>query len=143
MVLSRSYGLALEGLFMTNVLVLNSSALGAASVSQATRARCRVEAAGNRRIAQHRDARHRGQSVAASDRRPRRSIGRGTPANDAQAKAQALSNELIAELQAADILILGAPMYNFGIPSTLKAWFDHVLRRGVTFRYGRRAMWGF
>lgn len=57
------------------------------------------------------------------------------PVNEAQAAAQALSNELIAELKAADTVIIGAPMYNFGIPSTLKAWFDHVLRAGITFRY--------
>jgi FMN-dependent NADH-azoreductase len=42
---------------------------------------------------------------------------------------------LIEELRAADVLVIGAPMYNFGIPSTLKAWFDHVLRARVTFRY--------
>ena len=53
----------------------------------------------------------------------------------AQAAAYARSNELIAELQAADTIVIGAPMYNFGIPSTLKAWFDHVLRAGVTFSY--------
>mgnify|MGYP000055597717 CR=1 FL=1 len=55
--------------------------------------------------------------------------------NDMQAKAQALSDELIAELKAADLLVIGAPMYNFGIPSTLKAWFDYVLRAGITFSY--------
>ena len=42
---------------------------------------------------------------------------------------------LIRELQAAECLVLGVPMYNFGIPSPLKAWFDHVARAGVTFRY--------
>lgn len=47
----------------------------------------------------------------------------------------ALSNTLVAELSAADLLVIGSPMYNFGITSTLKAWFDHVLRAGVTFRY--------
>jgi FMN-dependent NADH-azoreductase len=57
------------------------------------------------------------------------------PANAAQAAAQALSEELIAELQAADVLVIGAPMYNFGIASTLKTWFDYVLRAGITFRY--------
>ena len=46
-----------------------------------------------------------------------------------------LSDRLIAELQEADLVVIGAPMYNFGIPSTLKAWFDHVLRARVTFRY--------
>ncbi|MGX1500104.1 FMN-dependent NADH-azoreductase [Labrenzia sp. MBR-25] len=55
--------------------------------------------------------------------------------NEAQATAQALSDELIAELKAADLIVMGAPMYNFGIPSTLKAWFDYVLRAGVTFSY--------
>jgi FMN-dependent NADH-azoreductase len=58
------------------------------------------------------------------------------PANAAQAAAQALSDELIGELKAADVVVIGAPMYNFGISSTLKTWFDHVLRAGVTFRYG-------
>jgi FMN-dependent NADH-azoreductase len=50
-------------------------------------------------------------------------------------RALALSNELIAELKDADVIVIGAPMYNFGMPSTLKAWFDHVLRAGITFRY--------
>jgi FMN-dependent NADH-azoreductase len=47
----------------------------------------------------------------------------------------ALSDELIAELEAADTIVLAVPMYNFSIPSTLKAWIDHVARRGRTFRY--------
>lgn len=46
-----------------------------------------------------------------------------------------LSNTLIAELQQADHLVLALPMYNFGVPSALKAWFDHLARVGVTFRY--------
>lgn len=45
------------------------------------------------------------------------------------------SDQLIRELQAADTLVLGVPMYNFGIPSVLKAYFDHVARAGITFRY--------
>ncbi|MDP9502196.1 FMN-dependent NADH-azoreductase [Pseudomonas protegens] len=45
------------------------------------------------------------------------------------------SNELTEELLAADVLVMAAPMYNFAIPSTLKAWLDHVLRAGVTFKY--------
>ena len=47
----------------------------------------------------------------------------------------ACSDALIAELRAADVIVLGLPMYNFGVPSTLKAYFDHVARAGVTFRY--------
>ena len=45
------------------------------------------------------------------------------------------SDEAIAELLAADTIVIGAPLYNFGIPSTLKAWIDHVARAGVTFSY--------
>ena len=45
------------------------------------------------------------------------------------------SDELIRELEQADIVVIGVPMYNFGIPSTLKAWIDHVARAGKTFKY--------
>lgn len=50
-------------------------------------------------------------------------------------QALARSNELTDEVLAADVLVLAAPMYNFAIPSTLKAWLDHVLRAGITFKY--------
>ena len=50
----------------------------------------------------------------------------------AQAEATALQEELIAELAAADTLLLGVPMYNFSIPSALKAWLDHVVVFGRT-----------
>jgi FMN-dependent NADH-azoreductase len=61
-----------------------------------------------------------------------------TPAAQQTADEQAAlarSNTLTDELLAADVLVLAAPMYNFAIPSTLKAWLDHVLRAGVTFKY--------
>lgn len=45
------------------------------------------------------------------------------------------SDALIAELQAADEIVLGLPLYNLGLPSTLKSYFDHVARAGITFRY--------
>ena len=47
----------------------------------------------------------------------------------------AYSDALIEELRQADEIVIGLPMYNFGVPSTLKAWFDHIARAGVTFRY--------
>jgi FMN-dependent NADH-azoreductase len=47
----------------------------------------------------------------------------------------AYSDDLIAELRQAEVLVLGLPMYNFGIPSQLKAYFDHIARAGETFRY--------
>ncbi len=47
----------------------------------------------------------------------------------------AYGDALIAELQSADTIVVGLPMYNFGVPSTLRAYFDHVARAKVTFRY--------
>ncbi|MFC5547433.1 FMN-dependent NADH-azoreductase [Massilia aerilata] len=61
-----------------------------------------------------------------------------TPADQrspAQAARVALDDALIAEVQAADVVVIGAPMYNFGMPVQLKAWFDAIARAGVTFRY--------
>jgi FMN-dependent NADH-azoreductase len=52
-----------------------------------------------------------------------------------QVEAAALSEALIAELEAADFVVIATPMYNFSIPSTLKSWIDHVARAGRTFRY--------
>ena len=49
-----------------------------------------------------------------------------------QAEAMVLSDNLIEELASADLLVLAVPMHNFGIPSTLKAWIDHVVRAGAT-----------
>ncbi len=53
----------------------------------------------------------------------------------AEAEALALSDILLAELEAADVLVLAVPMHNFGVPSTLKAWIDHVVRPGRAFSY--------
>ena len=55
--------------------------------------------------------------------------------NESQQAAVAYSDALIAELQSADVIVLGLPMYNLGIPSVLKAWIDQVMRAGITFRY--------
>ena len=52
-----------------------------------------------------------------------------------QAARVALDDALIAEVQAADVLVLGVPMYNFGVPAQLKNWIDAIARAGVTFRY--------
>ncbi|NNE79849.1 MAG: FMN-dependent NADH-azoreductase [Silicimonas sp.] len=58
---------------------------------------------------------------------------------DARTKAQTdaleLSDQLIAEVQGADVLVIGMPIYNFGVPATLKTWIDQISRAGVTFRY--------
>jgi FMN-dependent NADH-azoreductase len=60
----------------------------------------------------------------------------------AQSKALALSDALIDELSAADVVVIAAPMYNFGLPSTLKAWIDHVVRAQRTFAYTKDGIQG-
>jgi FMN-dependent NADH-azoreductase len=53
----------------------------------------------------------------------------------AQHATVAYSDTLIDELKQADVIVFGLPMYNFGVPSQLKAYFDHIARAGVTFKY--------
>ena len=53
----------------------------------------------------------------------------------AQAARVAVDDATIAEVQAADVVVIGVPMYNFGVPVQLKAWIDAIARAGVTFRY--------
>jgi FMN-dependent NADH-azoreductase len=57
---------------------------------------------------------------------------------EAQRAALAQSDVLVAELFAADVLVIGVPIYNFGVPAALKAWVDLVARARVTFRYTER-----
>lgn len=61
-----------------------------------------------------------------------------TPPEQRSEREQALAREsdpLIEEVEAADVIVIAAPMYNFAIPSTLKSWIDHITRAGRTFRY--------
>jgi FMN-dependent NADH-azoreductase len=53
-----------------------------------------------------------------------------------QAQTVKLSDTLVDEVEAADVIVIGAPMYNFSVPSTLKAYIDHIARAGRTFKYG-------
>ncbi|XDA99153.1 NAD(P)H-dependent oxidoreductase [Sulfitobacter sp. LCG007] len=62
----------------------------------------------------------------------------GEARDAAQKDVLALSDELVGELEAADIVVIGLPIYNFGVPATLKAWVDLVARAGVTFRYSEQ-----
>lgn len=60
------------------------------------------------------------------------------PANERTAEQHelaAIADELIAELQAADMIVFGVPIYNFGMPASVKAWADLVARAGTTFKY--------
>ncbi len=61
-----------------------------------------------------------------------------TPAADRtadQMQRLALSDSLVEELQRADVVVIGLPIYNFGVPAALKAWVDQIARAGVTFQY--------
>ena len=58
------------------------------------------------------------------------------PVADASDPAARAGNAMLDEFLAADVVVIGAPMYNFSIPSTLKAWIDRVAVAGRTFRYG-------
>jgi FMN-dependent NADH-azoreductase len=123
-----------KGMDMNSILIVTSSANGAQSLSS--------------RLAEEHAARlaaaHPGASIV------RRDVGsdpiphltsatvaaiKSEPESAAERAARALSDTLVAELFAADLVVIASPMYNFGISSTLKAWFDHVLRAGTTFRY--------
>ena len=120
---------------MTKLLIVDSAATGSQSVSR------RLTGA----VAEAFQAREAGVEIV------RRDIGadpvphlteetgfaiRGAePQSDAARAAVQLSDALIREVQEADVIVIGAPMYNFGMPSTLKAWFDHLLRARITFRY--------
>jgi FMN-dependent NADH-azoreductase len=117
-----------------NILNIRSSATGAASVSNqlADRFLDTLRAA------------HPGATVTVRDvgaqplpHLTAETVGaiRGAAVSEAEQSALALSDALVAELAAADLVVIGSPMYNFGMSSTLKAWFDHVLRAGLTFRY--------
>ncbi len=117
---------------MTNVLIVDSAATGTASVSRRL-----TDALADRLAAAGAEVVRRDVGADPVPQLTSETVGaiRGTAETDAGRRTLALSDRLVAELQAADTIVIGAPRYNFGIPSTLKAWFDHVLRSRVTFRY--------
>jgi FMN-dependent NADH-azoreductase len=68
-----------------------------------------------------------------------------TPEADRSQEQQAvveLADQLLAEVKAADVIVIGLPMYNFSVPSQLKSWFDHLARAGVTFQYTETGVQG-
>ncbi|GHG85952.1 FMN-dependent NADH-azoreductase [Pseudodonghicola xiamenensis] len=120
---------------MTNILRIDSSIKGEASVSQKLLDRTQDKLL----------AAHPGAQVVTRD------LSAGVPAidgawigaiftpaesrNAGQAEIAAYSDALLAEVRAADVLLIGLPVYNFSAPGQLKAWFDHLARKGETFRY--------
>jgi FMN-dependent NADH-azoreductase len=92
--------------------------------------------------ASHPDAKLLMREVAAADAVPHLTserfgafIAKPEERTDAQHAVVAYSDALIDELKRADIVVIGLPMYNFGVPSQLKAYFDHIARAGATFKY--------
>jgi FMN-dependent NADH-azoreductase len=120
------------GDFMTKVLIIDSAATGDQSVSRKLVDQMVAALADGTQIVR-RDV--GAEPIPHLTSETVFAIRSSEATTDAGRDALALSDALIAELREADVLVIGAPMYNFGIPSTLKAWFDHVLRARVTFRY--------
>ena len=66
----------------------------------------------------------------------------GQARTPAQEEALRFSDELIAELKAADVIVISVPMYNFGVPSVLKAYIDQTVRLGATYGWGENGPFG-
>ena len=108
-----------------NILHVDSSALGNHSVSREL-GRAVVEKA----LLVHPGAQVAYRDLAANP------LPHWAPAADASDPAVRAGSDVLDEFLAADVVVIGAPMYNFSIPSTLKAWIDRVMVAGKTFRYG-------
>jgi len=120
---------------MNTILQINTSLFGGErAVVPAGRRGCRPVGGLHRPQAPR--AGPRAESRAPPDGRARHGVRHAGVGADARAAAlRGESDALIDELRHADVLVLGLPMYNFGVSSVLKAYFDHVARAGVTFRY--------
>ncbi|MGH8253923.1 MAG: FMN-dependent NADH-azoreductase [Steroidobacteraceae bacterium] len=122
---------------MTNLLQINTSIYnGSGQSSQLARqfvaayrashadTQLRVRDVAAAEFVPHLDAERFGAFIAKADER-----------NAEQHAVVEYSDMLIGELKQADVIVIGLPMYNFGVPSQLKAYFDHIARAGVTFKY--------
>lgn len=116
---------------MTNILVIRSAATGAASVSNTLINAYLTAHPGAQVVERDLDQNPVPHITAAS----LAGIGRQAPEGADFAETRALQDMLIGEVFAADVIVIGLPLYNFGMPSTLKAWFDYIARAGATFQY--------
>ncbi|CAN7636433.1 FMN-dependent NADH-azoreductase [Rhizobium sp. LjRoot30] len=121
---------------MSNILLVTSSPRGADSLSNklATDLAGKLSTQAGSKSIVHRDLvsqplPHIDGVFAAAIRKP------ADQRNAEEAKAAAVSDELVAELLAADTLVIGTGLINFNIYSSLKAWIDHIARAGLTFTY--------
>jgi FMN-dependent NADH-azoreductase len=122
---------------MTNLLQINTS-INNGNGQSSQLARQFVAAYRN----SHPDTQVRVRDVAAAEPVPHLNaerfgafISKPEDRSAAQRAVVEYSDALIDELKQADVIVLGVPMYNFGVPSQLKAYFDHIARAGVTFKY--------
>lgn len=120
---------------MSKVLIIKSSAAGAGSVSNQL-----IDQFRNSYAAGHLDATFTEHDLGRHPLPPLSALNlagfAGTAAESADEVALSEKSEkLISEIEAADLVVIGAPMYNFGVTALLKTWFDYVLRAGRTFRY--------
>jgi FMN-dependent NADH-azoreductase len=124
---------------MTNILQIDTSPLGAGSISRQLTADvvAHLKAASPKALVAHRDliatpVSHLGAELLQIMRPTPGSV----PADNATARHEAAqTEELLSEFLAADVVVIGAPMFNFSIPSQLKAWIDRIVQAGRTFRY--------
>jgi len=121
---------------MSKILVIRSAATGEASVSNAlidAYLAAHPEASVTERDLDTNPVPHVSSASLAG-------IGRQAPEGAEFAATRALQDALIAEVFDADVIVIGLPVYNFGMPSTLKAWFDYVARAGTTFSTPPKAL---
>lgn len=119
------------------LLHLDSSALGTASVSRELTAAV-VEA--QLRVAPGATVAYRDLAASPPDHLSHElaqvvKFQKGEDLSERQKAERALTDELVEEFLAADVIVIGAPMYNFSVPSQLKAWMDRIAQAGRTFRY--------
>lgn len=109
-----------------NILHLDTSALGEQSASRALSARivAQLQAANPAATIEYRDL----------DAQPVAHLTHAVLSGK-DAAAAADGEAIMAQFQASDVVVIGTPMYNFGVPSTLKAWIDRIAVAGKTFRY--------
>jgi len=128
---------------MTSVLVLKTSILGRDSVSNGLIQQFvqRVSAADPQAHIRQRD--FATETMPQFEHETLQALMReASQRSPAQRELVAYADQLVSELQAANLLVIGAPMYNFTVPATLKSWIDHVARAGVTFKYTEKGAVG-
>ncbi len=129
--------------FVMKLLHVDSSVLGANSVSRRLTANAVADW-----VATHpgTEVEYLDLAVSAPSHFDADSLGfrlpEGTPLTDVQKRENAVSEQLVSQFLSADVIVVGAPLYNFSIPSQLKAWIDRLAQPGRTFKYTEKGPTG-